>query len=135
MTIAHMLHNHMTSEARGSDRERGPTITATLDDGPLQGIRIEARVEFDHLGIARSSAFHYEPETKACVEKFIQTLTEQMLWIERFHTLEQPRAGASVPGCRSPGVGPGSGDQSVAASAPPTRWERVVARLRRSCLG
>jgi hypothetical protein len=44
MTIAHMLRNHVTSEARGSDQERGPTITATLDDGPLQGTHIEARV-------------------------------------------------------------------------------------------
>jgi hypothetical protein len=44
MTVAHMLHNHMTSEASGSDRDRGPTITATLDDGPLQGIRIEAQI-------------------------------------------------------------------------------------------
>jgi hypothetical protein len=44
MTIAHMLRNHVTSAARGSDQERGPTITAALDDGPLQGIRIEARV-------------------------------------------------------------------------------------------
>lgn len=44
MTIAHMLRNHVTSVARGSDQERGPTITAALDDGPLQGIRIEPRV-------------------------------------------------------------------------------------------
>ena len=44
MTLAHMLRNHVTSEARGSDQARGPTITATLDDGPLQGIRIEAQV-------------------------------------------------------------------------------------------
>ena len=38
------------------------------------------------LGIARSPAFHYEPETNGCVEKFIQTLKEQILWIERFAT-------------------------------------------------
>ena len=44
MTSAHTLRNHVTCEARGSDQARGPTITATLDDGPLQGIRIEARV-------------------------------------------------------------------------------------------
>lgn len=34
----------MTSEARGSDQARGPTITARFDDGPPQGIRIEAEV-------------------------------------------------------------------------------------------
>jgi hypothetical protein len=44
MTIAQMLRHQVTSEARGSDQARGPTITAELDDGPLQGIRIEAEV-------------------------------------------------------------------------------------------
>jgi hypothetical protein len=41
MTSAHTLRNH---GARGPEQERGPTITARLDDGPLQGIRIEAQV-------------------------------------------------------------------------------------------
>ncbi len=39
-----MLRNHVTSGTRGPEQERAPTITATLDDGPLQGIRIEAQV-------------------------------------------------------------------------------------------
>jgi hypothetical protein len=43
MTIAHTLRNHVTSEAPGSNQARGSTITAMLDDGPLQGIRIEAQ--------------------------------------------------------------------------------------------
>ena len=51
------------------------------------------QAEIDHLGIDRSPAFHYEPETNGVVEKFIQTLKEQVLWIERFDTLEQLRAG------------------------------------------
>lgn len=50
------------------------------------------QAELDHLGIERSPAFHYEPETNGCVEKFIQTLKEQVLWIERFETLEDLRA-------------------------------------------
>jgi putative transposase len=50
------------------------------------------QAEIDHLGIARSPAFHYEPETNGCAEKAIQTLKEQLLWIERFETLEQLRA-------------------------------------------
>lgn len=50
------------------------------------------QAEIDHLGIDRSPAFHYEPETNGVVEKFIQTLKEQVLWIERFDTLEQLRA-------------------------------------------
>ena len=44
MTSAHMLRNHVTSAARGSDQARSSGITARLDDGPLQGIRIEAEV-------------------------------------------------------------------------------------------
>ena len=44
MTIAHTLRNRMTSEARGSDQARGPSITARLADGPLQGTCIEAEV-------------------------------------------------------------------------------------------
>lgn len=30
-------------------------------------------------------------ETNGCAEKFIQTLKEQVLWIERFHTFEELR--------------------------------------------
>ena len=49
------------------------------------------QAEIDHLGIARSPAFHYEPETNGCAEKAIQTLKEQQLWIERFDTLDELR--------------------------------------------
>ena len=45
----------------------------------------------DHLGIARSPAFHYEPETNGFAEKAIQILKEQLLWIERFDTLDELR--------------------------------------------
>lgn len=50
------------------------------------------QAEIDFLGIDRSPAFHYQPETNGIVEKFIQTLKEQVLWIERYDTLEQLRA-------------------------------------------
>lgn len=50
------------------------------------------QAEIDHLGLDRSPAFVYEPETNGVVEKFLQTLKEQVLWIERFDTLEQLRA-------------------------------------------
>jgi len=50
------------------------------------------QAEIDFLGISRSPAYHYEPETNGCVEKFNQTLKEQVLWIERFDTLEELRA-------------------------------------------
>jgi putative transposase len=49
------------------------------------------QTEVDHLGIARSPAFHYEPETNGVAEKALQTLKEQVLWIERFDTLDELR--------------------------------------------
>ena len=49
------------------------------------------QAEIDHLGLDRSPAFVYEPETNGVVEKFIQTLKEQVLWIERFDTLDELR--------------------------------------------
>jgi putative transposase len=50
------------------------------------------QAEIDHLGLDRSPAFVYEPATNGVVEKFLQTLEEQVGWIERFDTLEQLRA-------------------------------------------
>jgi len=52
------------------------------------------QTEIDHLGIARSPAFHYEPETNGCAEKAIQILKEQLLWTERFDTLDGLRTAA-----------------------------------------
>ena len=43
MTGAHTLRNHVTSEARGSDQARGPTITARLDDGPSEAVASKPR--------------------------------------------------------------------------------------------
>ena len=43
------------------------------------------------MAIERSPAFVYETETNGVVEKFMHTLKEQVLWIERFDTLEQLR--------------------------------------------
>jgi putative transposase len=55
------------------------------------------QVEIDHLGIARSPAYHYEPETNGCTEKFIQTLKEQVLWIERSETFKNLRTAVRKP--------------------------------------
>ncbi len=43
------------------------------DGGPCFGSDYY-QSEIDHLGISRSPAYHYEPETNGCVEKFIQTI-------------------------------------------------------------
>ena len=39
-----MLRKPVTPEPRGSDQARGPTITAVLADGPLQGMHVDAEV-------------------------------------------------------------------------------------------
>jgi hypothetical protein len=41
--MAH-LSPRVASEAHASGQEVGPTITARLEDGPLRGTRVEARV-------------------------------------------------------------------------------------------
>jgi hypothetical protein len=38
------LSDRVTSEARASEQDAGPTVTASLADGPLRGRRIEAAV-------------------------------------------------------------------------------------------
>lgn len=73
------------------DRALASGLALRYDGGPC--FRSEHyQVEIDHLGIARSPAFHYEPETNGCAEKLIQTLKEQVLWIERFESFEELRA-------------------------------------------
>jgi transposase InsO family protein len=43
------------------------------------------------LGIASSPAFVREPEGNGCVERFIRTLKENLLWVRRFDTIEELR--------------------------------------------
>ena len=86
------LLREVTTERFGSvDEAVAAGLALRYDGGPcFRSDHYQA--EIDHLGIARSPAYHYEPETNGCIEKFIQTLKEQVLWIERFDTLEQLRA-------------------------------------------
>jgi transposase InsO family protein len=86
------LLREVTTERFGSvDAAVAAGLALRYDGGPC--FRSEHyQVEIDHLGIARSPAYHYEPETNGCAEKFIQTLKEQVLWIERFATFEELRA-------------------------------------------
>ena len=43
------------------------------------------------LGIESSPAFVREPEGNGCVERFIRTLKENLLWVRRFATIEELR--------------------------------------------
>jgi len=47
--------------------------------------------ELAFLGIASSPAFVREPEGNGCVERFIRTLKENLLWVRRFDTIEDLR--------------------------------------------
>jgi hypothetical protein len=44
--------------------------------------------ELAFLGIQSSPAFVREPEGNGCVERFIRTLKENLLWVRRFDTIE-----------------------------------------------
>jgi len=86
------LLREVTTERFGSvERAVAAGLALCYDGGPCFRSH-HYQAEIDHLGIARSPAYHYEPETNGCVEKFIQTLKEQVLWIERFETLDELRA-------------------------------------------
>jgi putative transposase len=45
--------------------------------------------EFRTLGIASSPSFVRQPEGNGCVERFIRTLKEQLLWLRRFGTVAE----------------------------------------------
>jgi putative transposase len=47
--------------------------------------------ELTFLGIASSPAFVREPEGNGCVERFIRTLKENLLWVHCFETIEELR--------------------------------------------
>jgi len=47
--------------------------------------------ELAFLGIQSSPAFVREPEGNGCVERFIRTLKENLLWVRRFDTVEELR--------------------------------------------
>jgi putative transposase len=49
--------------------------------------------ELAFLGIESSPAFVREPEGNGCVERFIRTLKENLLWVRRFDTIEELRLG------------------------------------------
>ena len=45
--------------------------------------------EIAFLGIEPSPAFVRQPEGNGCIERFFRTLKEQLLWVRRFHDLEE----------------------------------------------
>jgi transposase InsO family protein len=48
--------------------------------------------EIQFLGIQPSPAFVRQPEGNGCIERFLRTLKEQVLWVRRFRDIEELRA-------------------------------------------
>jgi putative transposase len=57
-------------------------------DHGSQFVAHDYQAELAFLGIASSPAFVREPEGNGCVERFIRTLKENVLWVRRFATIE-----------------------------------------------
>ncbi len=49
------------------------------------------QAEIAFLGMESSPAFVRQPEGNGCVERFIRTLKEQLLWVRTFRTVEELR--------------------------------------------
>ncbi len=49
------------------------------------------QAEIRFLGMESSPAFVRQPEGNGCVERFIRTLKEQLLWVRTFQTMEELR--------------------------------------------
>jgi putative transposase len=60
-------------------------------DHGSQFVADDYQTELVFLGIASSPAFVREPEGNGCVERFIRTLKENLLWVRRFATIEELR--------------------------------------------
>ena len=54
----------------------------------------EFQNEIEFLGMISSPYFVREPEGNGCVERFIRTLKENLLWIRTFETVEELRLAA-----------------------------------------
>ncbi len=72
----------------------GPGVAAGLalrHDHGSQYLSDHFQDELRFLGIRPAPAFVATPEGNGCAERFIRTLKEQLLWIERFETVEELR--------------------------------------------
>src|SRR5215210_476557 len=108
--------DHFTAECVGIHAARRGTRSKALEplrqgirvhfDGYRQDVATGLALRHDHgsqfmsdlfqtelrfLGITSSPAFVREPEGNGCAERFIRTLKEQLLWVERFETVEALR--------------------------------------------
>src|ERR671919_1923275 len=71
----------------------GTDLTSTMTNEGQASIfvAVDYQAELAFLGIESSPAFVREPEGNGCVERFIRTLKENLLWVRRFATIEELR--------------------------------------------
>ena len=60
-------------------------------DHGSQYLSDDFQAEIAFLGMESSPAFVRQPEGNGCVERFIRTLKEQLLWVRTFQTVEELR--------------------------------------------
>jgi transposase InsO family protein len=75
----------------GAFAERIASGLKLRHDHGSQFVADDFQRELAFLGIASSPAFVREPEGNGCVERFIRTLKENLLWVRRFDTIEELR--------------------------------------------
>jgi len=61
------------------------------DREPLEGVVEVDQAEIAFLGMESSPSFVRQPECNGCVERFIRTLKEQLLWVRVFQNVEELR--------------------------------------------
>jgi transposase InsO family protein len=75
----------------GAFAERIASGLKLRHDHGSQFVADDFQREVAFLGIESSPAFVREPEGNGCVERFIRTLKENLLWVRRFDTIEDLR--------------------------------------------
>jgi transposase InsO family protein len=75
----------------GAFAERIASGLKLRHDHGSQFVADDFQREVAFLGIESSPAFVREPEGNGCVERFIRTLKENLLWVRRFDTIEELR--------------------------------------------
>lgn len=81
------VHEHFAAYAEGV----GAGLAVRHDHGSVFMSETFHR-ELEWLGIESSPAFVREPEGNGCAERFVRTLKEQLLWLQRFATVDELNA-------------------------------------------
>ncbi len=76
---------------RGGFRAGAAAGIQLRHDWGSQYMSDDYQAEIRFLGMESSPAFVRQPEGNGCVERFIRTLKEQLLWVRTFRTVEELR--------------------------------------------